>query len=265
MPFSSSPVVHLQGKPAAAEPPAAELRYRRVKSFVLERIASGDWSRGDLVPSENQITRDLKVSRMTAHRALRELTAEGVLRRVQGVGTFVAEPKPQSELLEIRNIAEEIAGRGHVHSARVLLLKRERADKHVAAALERPTGSAVFHSTVIHCEDGVPVQVEDRHVNPGFAPGYLDQDFTAITPYVYLTALGPLDAAEHIIEAVRPDAATQALLAIGADEPCLLLTRRTWSSGAVVSQARLIHPGSRYRFGSRIAGAAPDRPQTRRS
>ena len=99
------------------------------------------------------------------------------------------------------------------------LLKRERADKPTAAALERAPGSAVFHSLVVHFENGVPVQVEDRHANPDFAPGYLDQDFSAITPYVYLTALGPLDAAEHVIEAVRPDAETQRLLAIGPEDP----------------------------------------------
>jgi GntR family transcriptional regulator, histidine utilization repressor len=245
----SSSTLALARKPTGGEP-----RYQRVKSFVLERIAAGEWSQGDLVPSENQITRDLNVSRMTAHRALRELTAEGVLRRVQGVGTFVAEAKPQSELMEIRNIAEEIAARGHEHSARVRLLRRERADKHIAAALERAPGTPVFHSTLVHYENGIAVQVEDRHINPDFAPGYLDQDFATITPYVYLTALGPLDAAEHIIEAISPDAEAQKLLAIEPDEPCLLITRRTWSSGLVVSQARLIHPGSRYRFGSRIAG-----------
>ncbi|MBX6322447.1 MAG: histidine utilization repressor [Rhodospirillaceae bacterium] len=245
---------------AAADGPL----YLRVKAFVLDHIARGDWGEGDLVPSENQITRDLNVSRMTAHRALRELTAEGVLRRVQGIGTFVAEPKPQSELLEIRNIADEIAARGHVHTARVHLLRRERADRGVAAALERPVGSPVFHSILVHYEDGLAVQVEDRHVNPDFAPGYLDQDFTRTTPYTYLTALGPLDAAEHIIEAVRPDREARRLLTIGADEPCLLLTRRTWSNGLVVSRARLVHPGSRYRFGSRIEGPrgrATARPQ----
>jgi GntR family histidine utilization transcriptional repressor len=258
-PLSPSTPAASRNAPAAGEP-----LYRRVKTFVLERIASGDWSQGDLVPSENQITRDLNVSRMTAHRALRELTAQGVLRRVQGVGTFVAEAKPQSELLEIRNIAEEIAERGHVHSASVRLLRRERADKRIAAALERAPGSAVFHSLVVHFENGVPAQVEDRHVNADFAPGYLDQDFTSITPYVYLTALGPLDAAEHVIEAIRPDAETQRLLAIGPEEPCLLLTRRTWSNGLVVSRARLTHPGSRYRFGSRIAAARTGAADPRR-
>ncbi len=222
--------------------------YRKVKAFVLDRIAAGDWSEGDQVPSENELTRELEVSRMTAHRALRELTAEGVLRRVQGIGTFVAAAKPQSALLEIRNIAEEIAARGHRHRAHVVHLRRERATREVARALEMPPGAAVFHSVIVHHENGLPVQVEDRHVNPAFARFYLRQNFTRATPYAYLTGLGPLDAAEHVIEAVLPDPPLQRMLRIPAGEPCLLLTRRTWSNGLVVSRARLTHPGSRYRL-----------------
>src|SRR3546814_5695983 len=85
--------------------------------YIVTRILGGDWPEGNRVPSENELTRELSVSRMTVHRALRELTTEGWLERVQGAGTFVAPPKPQSEVLDIRNIAEEIAARGHRHSA----------------------------------------------------------------------------------------------------------------------------------------------------
>jgi len=225
--------------------------YQQVKDHILDRIARGALGEGDPVPSENELTRDLRVSRMTANRALRELTVEGILRRVQGIGTFVAAAKPQSELLEIRNIAQEIAGRGHAHSAIVHLVRRERADEAAAHALSLAKNAAVFHSIIVHCENGTPVQVEDRHVNPAFAPNYLRQNFTKTTPYEYLTALGPLDAAEHIIEAVLPDPQLQRLLQIRANEPCLLLTRRTWSNGIVVSRARLTHPGARYRLAGR--------------
>ena len=230
--------------------PAAPL-YQQVKDHILDRIARGALGEGDPVPSENDLTRDLGVSRMTANRALRELTAEGVLRRVQGIGTFVAAAKPQSELLEIRNIAQEIAARGHAHSAIVHLLRRERADEATARVLGLTKNAPVCHSVIVHCENGTPVQIEDRHVNPAFAPGYLKQNFTKTTPYEYLTGLGPLDAAEHVIEAILPNAQVQRLLQIRATEPCLVLTRRTWSNGIVVSRARLIHPGSRYRLTGR--------------
>lgn len=65
-------------------------------------------------------------SRMTINRALRELTDEGLLVRLQGVGTFVAEPKGQSALFEVRSIAAEIVARHHQHRCEVLLLEETR-------------------------------------------------------------------------------------------------------------------------------------------
>jgi GntR family transcriptional regulator, histidine utilization repressor len=107
---------------------------------------------------------------------------------------------------------------------------------------------------ILHFEEGWPIQLEDRYVNPDFAPDYLAQDFTSTTPNAYLMSLGPLDRAEHRVEAIRPTAAVQRQLRISADEPCLLLHRRTWSGRHIVTRAWLTHPGSRYRLGAQFPG-----------
>jgi GntR family histidine utilization transcriptional repressor len=229
----------------------SEPLYRQVKRHVLEAIAAGSLGEGAQVPSENELTRAFGVSRMTAHRALRELTAEGVLRRVRGAGSFVAAVKPESALFDIRNIAEEIAGRGNRHSCDVLRLAAERADDETAVALQVKPGSRLFRSLLLHRENGTPVQVEDRVVSPAFAPGYLRQDFRRATPNQYLMSLRAPDRIEHVVETVMPDRRLQKLLEIGANEPCLVLTRRTWCAGHVVTRARLVHPGSRYRLAGR--------------
>ncbi|MZD04425.1 histidine utilization repressor, partial [Streptomyces sp. SID5785] len=202
----------------------------------------------DALPSESQFVDALGLSRMTVNRALRELAADGVIRRVMGVGSFVAPRKASSALLEVHDIADEVRARGRRHTTRVLFLGEEPADEHTGAHLGIGTGRPVFRSRVVHCEDGVPLQLEDRYVNPAFAPGYLDQDFTLGTPFAFLSKVAPLGRGEHIVEAVL--ASPQDCAALGADpaEPCLLVHRRTWSRDALVSIARLLHPGSRYRL-----------------
>jgi len=225
--------------------------YQQVKGYVVDHIVSGKWPEAHRVPSENELTRLLNVSRMTVHRALRELHSEGWLTRVQGAGSFVAEQKPQSALLEIRNIRDEVAERRHGYACRVVALELRHAGAEVAKALEIDTGAAVYYSLLLHLEDNMPVQVEERSVNPAFAPDYIHQDFSRITPFEYLVDIGPMDAAEHVIEAVLPDARSRKLLGISSDQPCLLVTRRTWSDGLVVSRARLTYPGSRYRLAGR--------------
>lgn len=77
-----------------------------------------------MIPSENQLVNELGMSRMTINRALRELTSEGYLERTSGVGTFIAERKPHSNLLQIANIADEIISRGHRYHCEVLELGR---------------------------------------------------------------------------------------------------------------------------------------------
>ena len=135
--------------------------YQRVKDTIIDRILSGAWKEGARVPSENALTRELGISRMTVHRALRELTSEGWLDRTQGAGTFVAEPKPQSAVMEIHSIKDEIEARGHRHSAEVLLLRREPARALEAGLLALERGAPVFRSLILHRENGAPVQLED--------------------------------------------------------------------------------------------------------
>ncbi len=144
--------------------------YAGVKQMILTRIQSGEWAPNARVPSENELVAELGVSRMTANRALRELASVGVLIRIQGVGSFVAERKGHSALVEVRNIAEEIKARGHAHTAEVIVLQEETASPEVADALDIPIGEPVFHSVIVHHENDVPVQLEDRFVNPAAAP-----------------------------------------------------------------------------------------------
>ncbi|MBX3456264.1 histidine utilization repressor [Ferrovibrio sp.] len=228
-------------------------RYRRVKEYIVRHIDAGDWRAGDQVPSESALVGALKVSRMTVNRALRELTQEGLVVRVQGTGTFVAEKRPIANLVELRNIAEEIRERGQRYSAKVEFLRAEKATADVARDLGLETGAQVFHSLITHFADGMPLQLEDRWVNPRTAPDYLNADFTAETPNEHLSRAAPATEVEHVVEAAMPNARTRRLLRLADNEPCLRLRRRTWSGGLVVSSATLFYPGNSHRFTTRFA------------
>jgi GntR family histidine utilization transcriptional repressor len=228
---------------------------QRIRQFVEAKIESGEWPEGHRVPSETELAERLGAARMTVHGALRALAAEGLVVRRPGAGTHVAAKKPRATMMEVRNIVDEIAERGHRHEARVELLRSEACDLAIATELGIPTGSVVHHSVIVHFENGRPLQIEDRHVLPAFARDYLKLDFTRTTPYAYLMSQGPLDEVEHVIQALTPDEPTRALLTMAPGEPVLHVHRRTWSGGRVVSSARLIHPGSRYSLFGRFRPA----------
>jgi GntR family histidine utilization transcriptional repressor len=136
--------------------------------------------------------------------------------------------------------------RGHSHSSRVLRQSLQHARGEVAKALHVRQGTDVFHLLLVHFENEVPIQLEDRHVLASFAPDCLQQDFTAVTPSAYLTSKAPLQEAEQAVRASLPNRAVQKHLEIGGDEASLVVIRRTWSDGRPVTFSRLHHPGSRY-------------------
>jgi len=226
--------------------------YAKLKDHILSHIRSGAWAPGARVPSENELVESFGISRMTANRALRELTADGFLARVPGVGTFVREAEPaRSSLVELKSIAEEIAARGHRHDTRITTQEALTATPALSEEFESRQNLRLAHVMIVHSENGVPVQLEDRYVNLEVAPDFLKQDFTVTTPTAYLLSIAPVDELEHTVEAVIPTSTQRSLLDIPAAEPCLSLHRRSWSRGRVATVATFTYPASRYALYSR--------------
>nr|WP_244974326.1 histidine utilization repressor [Gluconobacter cerinus] len=223
-------------------------RYEQVKVYITERIETGEWGVGHRLPSESELVELLGVSRMTVHRALRELTADGVVTRAQGVGTFVAEPAQRVELLELRDIADDIMSNGHVHTTRIVTLETIRADSDLAMAFEQRPGARLFHSIIVHYEGDTPLQVEERFVSPHFAPNYLNQDFTLTHPHRHLSSISNPEEIEHVVFAITPSLDICTLLDLDEPEACLQLMRRTWVDGRVVMKGIFTYSGSRYSF-----------------
>lgn len=237
-------------------------RYQQLKDFIIEQISTGELQPSDRVPSENELVESKSVSRMTANRALRELNDEGYVDRVAGKGTFVSDYRSRSHLVEVQNIADEIARRGHMHSSRVLRQSLQHARGEIAGALHVEQGTEVFHLLLVHCENSTPIQVEDRYVLASFAPDCLTQDFESQTPSAYLTGIAPLQEAEQAVRASMPNLAIRQHLDMQDDEPSLLVIRRTWSEGRPVTFARLHHAGSRYELTGHYTPPGTSRTET---
>lgn len=240
----SSAAVSTRSRSAATLPAP----YARVKEYLKDGLGTGRWPPDALMPSESELVQQFGVSRMTVTRALRELQNEGLVHRVQGLGTYAAHLAPVSSSLTIRDLHEEIAARGHRHHAVVHLAREERTTAALAAQLGLEIDAPVFHTLIVHFENDVALQCEDRYVNPVCAPHYLQTDFTRTTPTHYLLEVAPLWEAQYSIEAGGPTAREAKLLGITRQTPCLVIVRRTVNTNLPITLARLVHPGNRYRL-----------------
>ena len=227
--------------------------YQQIKQTIEQKIADGDWVAGQKLPSENELVVALEVSRMTINRALRELTQQGLINRVHGLGSFVAEKPRHASLIELQDIALEIEQGGKHHSSRVLSLKTVDAPAQIAQQMNLSAADQLYYLCVVHYRDDLPIQLESRYVNPQEIPEFIHQDFTLLTSTAYLLQQFQPDEMEHLVCASLPDADTCAHLQMESDEPCLQLTRRTWKNNRVVTHVTLTYPGDRYQLGARYA------------
>ncbi|HMN87192.1 MAG TPA: GntR family transcriptional regulator, partial [Bauldia sp.] len=188
--------------------------YEQVKSAITRRIEIDEWTTDFQIPSEDELAAEFSVSSPTVRRALRELQEEGILVRIQGRGTFVAGPRMQCAIFDLKDVAEEIVASGGVHSCEVIALAALPLDDPQARQLLPGVAGAVFHSRIVHKEEGTPIQLEDRFVNAAEAPRYLDQDFSAVTTHAFLLQATEITSVENTIRAVRPDEEARRLLQI---------------------------------------------------
>ncbi|GLQ06603.1 histidine utilization repressor [Sneathiella chinensis] len=228
---------------------STEPLYKQIKQLIVSKIEAGEWRPGDRLPTEHALVKELKTSRMTVNRAFRELTQEGVLVRRQGSGTFVSPSKLETGMLEIRNVAEDITARGNEHSSEVLLLETvDTVPAEIAETMTDLPRGAAFHSLCLHFENGRPLQLEDRYVNPRLVPDFLKQDFSVQTTGGYLLDNVIYTHADHRISAAIPTEEQKKLLRLEEGEPVLVLERHTYCPDGVITTVRLYHPASRYEF-----------------
>ena len=226
-------------------------RYAQIKTYIRNQVESGQWKVGERIPSENQLSLDFEVSRMTARRAVQELADENLLLRAPGLGTFVAEPQIAAAVLEITDFTQQFSHSNPQYSNRILSLQETVAERDVAAVLGINQGDRVFHTIVVHYRDSAAVQWEECFVNAQLVPAYLKQNYSKVTPQAYLDWVAAATRVEHQVQAVMPDAGITGALGLPAISACLKVTRRNWRADAVVSICTFIYPGS-YSLGAEL-------------
>lgn len=226
--------------------------FKLIKEHVQGKIERGIWKQGDLIPTEAAFCKQFNVSRMTVNRALRELMHDGLLTRIQGSGTYVAQERVPATLIEIRSIAEDIRARGHVHSCRVLKLENAKVTPTQAVATRLSVGAPLYRSLLVHYEDQVPIQLEDRIVDAQRFPDYQEQDWSILTPNQFLMERAPLPTGSYNIQVKLPTAEIAEALDISLMQPCLVMNRTTYSRHTFASAATFWYPGNRYQLAGEV-------------
>lgn len=222
--------------------------YKQVKDYVIKNIQSGDWPIHYQIPSEHTLVRNLKISRMTIHRALRELTQDGYLERVQGVGTFVSSKQKEVTSISIPEISRLIKGHGHKYSCDPHFLQKEPADQEIANKLNLKIGDPIYRSYFVHMQNNEPVMLEDRYTVCDLLPNLMAQDFHFKTMEDYFQRTCHKVSHAYALKAVLSSAEVMHFMKLNKQEACIEINKMTFAGIKVLSLAKLTLPSGRFQL-----------------
>lgn len=225
-----------------------EPKYWALKQHLLDLLDS--MPAGSSIPTERALADDFQVSRTTVRQALADLTAEGRLHRVQGKGTFAAEPK-MPQRLELSANEEDIRDRGKEPSSRVLEVDEITAEGELPAMLGLRKGTKVLRVHRLRLADDEPVALEIIHLPLARFRGIRKHVRESGSLYDSLRERYgvELDRAEEAIETSLAGPQEAELLGADVGTPVLLLSRQSFASdGKPVEYVRSVYRGDRYKF-----------------
>lgn len=219
--------------------------HEQIRSGIEARILSGEWPPGHPVPSESELMARHHCARMTVNKALSALAGAGLVERRRRAGTFVARPRSQAMVLEITDLAREVAARGEAYEWRLIARKLTRS-----TALGED--GEVLEIEGVHLADGVPLAFERRLVKVAEVPAIAEADLSTTAPGSWLLAHAPWTQAENRIGAQAAPPEVAHALGLPKASPCLTVERRTWRGEAPVTLVRQYYVAGAWEFVARF-------------
>ena len=226
-------------------------RYHRIADELRARIKSGDFQAGARLPNQRQLARDFDVTLMTLRQALEVLERENLIARRHGLGTFVAAPSIDYDILQLRRFAGDLLAQGEPLSTRVLSNRFVRADRRVAAALGLGARARVLELERLRLVDGHPMSLQRSFVAAAVGEEILRADLTR-TPLRQALEfkLGLIiSRARETVSAIRLGGREAAALGCPAGAPGFESERLSLGrDGQPIVFDRVFIPGDRFRI-----------------
>jgi GntR family histidine utilization transcriptional repressor len=225
----------------------------RIRMELETHIVSGQWLPGHRIPSEHELMAQYSCSRMTMNKVLSGMAATGLIVRRRRAGSFVAAPQGERAMMEIQDFATEALRRGHAYRHDILGRRVEKASETQVRDIGLRRGSEIVRVRCVHYMSDVPSAYEERTISLATVPAAREERFRQIPPGDWLLRNVPWTQAEHVIRARSADRRLGEMLGLRPGVACLVLERRTWHQGALVTHVTITYPGERHWFVGRFS------------
>lgn len=233
--------------------------YTQIKDILRDRILEGVYESHEQMPSESELMKAFKVSRVTVRQALGDLQKEGLIFKVQGKGSYVSKPKAFQNLARLQGFGEAMASMGYETYSRVIGDQITTAGTTVGARLNIPASESVVEIRRVRYLNREPISVDVSYLPQAIGERLLREDLAHRDIFLILeNDYGvPLGQAELQIEAMLADEALARLLKVVEGAPVLRIERLTFTAeGKPLDFEYLYYRGDAFQYRLRIERGA---------
>ena len=226
-------------------------RYHRIAEALRERIRVGELPSGARLDNQRQLAKSFGVTLMTLRQALELLEREHLITRRHGLGTFVAAPSIDYDILQLQRFAGDLCAKGERVATRLLATRFAAADRRVAEALRLAGRPRVLVVERLRLVDDHPMSLQRSFLPSPLGDEVIRADL-ALTPLhqVLEFKLGVvITRASETVSAVRLGRREARDLGCHAGEPAFESERVSYDAdGTPVVFDRAFIPGDRFRI-----------------
>lgn len=150
---------------------SAKPLYQQMEELIRKKLEGNEWVAGSLIPSENELSALYGVSRMTARGVITKFVQEGVMVRIPGKGTFVAEHKIEARPPSYAGLREQLEQTGYDIGTRLLFVKKIKARKELMQVFHNLYEPQFYMISRLRFVKAVPQSLHTSYVPLELCPG----------------------------------------------------------------------------------------------
>ena len=234
-------------------------KYIKLVEIIRGDILSGNFKGGERLPSEHELMDKYGVSSTTVRKCVDILRNHGLIRRIQGVGTFVSDRPVERSLEKILSFTKNMEQAGLTPRTEVLDKKVMGVSRNVIDQLNLEQGTKVLRLKRLRFGDSTPMMLETRYINLRLCPDITRYDLTQSLYEIYHRHYGiNLSRASQHLKIVYLQGNEAQLFNLTTSSPAFLVTGVTYSDqGEPVEYEESIYRGDEYEFFVEVGNRHP--------
>ncbi|MFB1081582.1 GntR family transcriptional regulator [Jeotgalibacillus sp. JSM ZJ347] len=235
-----------------SQSPKKVVKYKKIEEYILGKIKSGEYIRGESIETEQELAEKFSVSRVTVRQATNNLVARGYLSRSQGSGTYVSSQRVVGRSTAAKSFTEEMKEMGKETQTDIIEFKIIPANKEIAAKLQIANDSPIYFIKRLRRADGVPMMLETSYMSVSDYPD-LSYENISTSKYKYIEEVKnqTIDHSHHVVVPIMPTEELIDHFRCNPDEPLLKILNTTYlSSGKVLDYSDMILNSNDYQYQS---------------